>query len=211
MKNIIFLFLFPVICSSQRVDTAYLIPSNGQFILHAESVHEDGRRVVEDTPMDSATLVMAYAKDVYAASNKVAASAIATLERRDVANMSMAKRNKIKSIAGADILDSIGLKIIDELGALNWLVSGIDTVSLPATFGVKDGHPSLSVMGTELEVYFYSESWFRIPNLYGKGKDEDFFLFRGVYTNLSYNIIFSAVAKSNQEKPAKVKRRATNK
>lgn len=207
MKNILFLLLFPVICSAQRVDTAYIIPQNGQFILHAESVHADGRRVIEDTPMDSATLVMAYAKDVYAISNKVASAAIAVLERREVANASAAKRNKIKSITGADILDSIGLKIINDLSPLNWVVSGIDEASVPATFGIKDGHPHLFVNGAELAVFFYSESWFRIPNFYGNGQDEDFFLFRGVYVNLGYNIVFSAVAKNNQEKPALVKRR----
>lgn len=206
MKNIIILLLLPILCQAQRIDTAYVIHVDDRFILHSEISYEDGRKVVEDTPMDSVKLALTFARDVYSVASKVSTAAITVLERRDVVANSIAKRDKIKLITGADILDMIGAQVMKIMEPLSWEMR-VDTTIYPASFSLTNGKPTVTVNGNTLDIYCYNESWFRVLNFYGNGRDEDFFLFRGVYVNLGYNIIFAAINKIKQEKAATVKRR----
>ncbi len=215
MKHItIFILLIPCLLQAQKVvfDTAYIVPSGDRFTLKSEVVYDDGRKVAEETLMDSAGLANYYANDIAAIGAKIASAASLCLERRDAAALSMAKSSRAEEVTGTNVLDAIGTSLVNQLATFDWVVTGIDTAAVRSEFVVSDGSPAISINGRIAPVYFYGDKWFRVPGFYGNGRDEDFFLFRGVYVNLGYNIVFSAVQKTIQkEKPARIKRRATNK
>lgn len=196
MKNIIFFLFFTASAFGQNVtfDTSYIVPMGEKFLRHSEVIYEDGRKVVEDAPMDSLEVARVYTNDVYNIANQVSDAAIKGMDRRRALNLIAAKRSKILSVSGADIADSIAIPIMKKISNLEWIATGIDTIPIAVDFKKTSKKNQLVIGGKKFDVLILSEKWIHVIDLYGKGKSEDFFLYGGSYVASNYGIILSVKA-----------------
>ena len=194
MKYTFLLVFLPAIIAAQSVVFSHdtIINDGSRFIRQVQIAYDNGQKTETATSMDSLTLTKTYETGIRQAANQVSESNILSMGRRQAAGNFRAESARISNLSGANILDSIGFGVFEKLKNLEWVLSGIDTIPLRVEIGRNQTDFYITIKKSAFRVFFYADNWIQIPDLYGKGIDQDLFLWRGAFVSPDYRIILSA-------------------